>query len=75
MPLATNQDGLSLDVSRYASIERWPTVSLLPNQFSHCKCGHLRTSHRFEGPDRRGCLGSKSCRCKCFIAPAVSRAR
>jgi hypothetical protein len=55
-------------LAEYASIDRWPTCSLLSTQFTICKCGCGRASHRMIGTQRLGCK-KKGCGCEAFTAP------
>jgi hypothetical protein len=54
-------------IAKYGSLERWPTLSLLPKEFSICECGCDRTSHHLAGMQRLGC--KKTGCCDMFVAP------
>ena len=55
-------------LAMYGSLDKWPTLSLLPNQYPACICGWNRVSHRFVGTDLMGCRKSG---CKVFQAARV----
>lgn len=61
-----------IKLALHGSIARWPTLSLLPNQFPFCRCGHKRNKHRWNGCSLDGC-GQKGCKCDAFEASALRR--
>jgi hypothetical protein len=62
-------------LSTYGSIERWPTLRLLPTQFTTCTCGCGRLNHKLAGTQRLGC-NVKDHTCDGFRAPiAVDKKR
>jgi hypothetical protein len=65
---------ITVKIAEYGSIDRWPTLGLLPSQFSICKCGCPRSAHRMLGTQRMGCR-KKDCNCEAFKAPIFDNRR
>ncbi len=61
-------------ITTHGSIDKWPTLSLLPNQFPVCVCGRPRSQHLMHSTDRLGVRRTKHAKiCDRFEAPEAKR--
>jgi hypothetical protein len=52
----------TMQLRRYGSLDKWPTLLLEPKQFPRCECGCHRVAHKLHGTDRGACTGCTNCR-------------
>lgn len=71
-PYKAVHDQIEAKLAEFGSIDRWPTLSLLPEQFYLCECGARRSQHKQAGTQRMGCPKTK---CIEFKAPIVAPER